>query len=84
METGAEPEEVRVTVCVAVLFSTTWPNDRFVELMVRPGWPLLGGAAAATCIANISETPPAVAVNFTGWVLWTDEEVALNPALLAP
>jgi hypothetical protein len=73
-----------VTVCVAVLSYTTWPNDTLVELMVRPGWPLLDGAAAATCIANVSETPPAVAVNFTAWVLWTDDEVALNPALLAP
>jgi hypothetical protein len=76
--TGAEPVEVNVNDCVAVVPSFTSPKAMLVALMLSVA------AAGFNCRENDFETPPVVAVNVAVWVELTAETDAENPALEAP
>ena len=77
MVTGAAPVEVRVTDCVAALFSCTFPKATLVALMLSVG------TAAFNCRPKVLETLPELAVRVTDCALVTGETVAVNPALVA-
>jgi hypothetical protein len=76
--TGAVPEDVRVTVFVAVVFSASAPNATLVLLKVKPG------AVAFSVSAKVFEIPPAVAVSVAVWFEVTAVAVAVKLALVAP
>jgi hypothetical protein len=77
MVTGAVPVDVRVTDCVAEVFTCTLPKAMLVALILSVG------TAAFNCRAKILATPPEVAVSVTAWAVETDATVAVNPALVA-
>jgi hypothetical protein len=77
MVTGAVPVEVRVTDCVAAVFTCTFPNATLVALIVNVG------IAAFNCRPKVLETLPELAVRVTACALVTGETVAVNPALVA-
>ena len=78
MVSGTVPDEVRVSVSVAVLFTATDPKLRLPELNLSPG------TAAPRLIAYVCVAPPAEAVKVAVCAVLTDEMVAVNPALAAP
>jgi hypothetical protein len=78
--TGAVPDEVRVTDCVAVLPTETFPNVTDGALRVRAGVP----AGGATVMVNVCAVPPSWAVIVAVWGVVTPLTVALNPVLDAP
>lgn len=75
--TAAVPVDVRVTVCVAAVFTSTLPKATLVALMLSVG------AAAFNCRAKLSETSPALAVSAAVCAVATGATVAVNPALVA-
>jgi hypothetical protein len=75
--TGAVPVDVRMTDCVAEVFTCTLPKGMLVALMLSVG------TAAFSCRAKILATPPEVAVSVAAWAVETDAIVAVNPALVA-
>jgi hypothetical protein len=77
MVTGAVPVEVRVTDCVAALFSCTFPKATLVALMLSVD------TAGFNCRAKSLEMLPEVAVSVTVCAVPTDDTVAVNPALVA-
>lgn len=76
--TGAVPVEVKVTDCVAGVFSVTLPKATFVALM------LSAGTEAFSCRAKVLVTEPALAVSVTASVAVTDAPVAVKLALVPP
>jgi hypothetical protein len=78
MVTGAVPDDVITSVCVAGVFRFTLPNDTVVELSVNPGVP------EERLMAYVFVTPPACAVSVAVCAVVTDDTVAANAALLAP
>ncbi len=78
MISGAVPDEVSVTDCVAGVFRPTSPNATLVEFSVKPG------TAAPSSIAQVFFTSPAVAVSVAVCAVVTDDTVALKPAVVAP
>ena len=77
--TGPVPEEVSVTVCVAVLFTSTPPNETLVALSVS------AGVAAFSCseIETACEELPVVAVSITDCALLAEATFAVKAALVA-
>jgi hypothetical protein len=77
--TAAVPVDVRVTDCVATVFTVTLPKATLVALILSIG------AAAFNCRAKLLEMLPALAVRVTAGAVATDkdETVAVNPALVA-
>jgi len=75
---AAVPDEVRVTVLLAAVFSARVPNATLVLLTVSPG------AVAFSASAKVFETPPDVAVSVTVWLEVTAAAVAVKLALVAP
>jgi hypothetical protein len=69
--------DVKVTDCVAEVFTSTSPNPRLVALMLSVG------TAAFNCRAKLSDTLPALAFSVTACAVPTDDTVAVNPALVA-
>ncbi len=76
MVTGAPPVELRVTDCVAGVFTATLPKPMLVALM------LSFGIAALNCSANLCEALPFVAVSTTDCAELTDETFAEKLALV--
>jgi hypothetical protein len=74
---GAVPEEVRVTDCVPVLPTATFPNDTDVVFRVS------AGVAAFSCSETVLEVLPLVAVSATDCALLTEVALAVNAALVA-
>jgi hypothetical protein len=75
--TGAEPEEVSVTVWVAVLFTTSPPKETLVAFRVS------AGAAAFSCSEADFELLPDVAVKVADCALVTEAALAVKAALVA-
>jgi hypothetical protein len=75
--TGPVPEEVSVTACVAVLFTTTPPNETVVALRVS------AGAAAFSCNEATFAVLPDVAVTVTVCALVTEDAFAVKAVLVA-
>jgi len=75
--TAAAPVEDRVSVCAAGVFNATSPKSTLVVLR-------LSVAAALSCRAKVSDTPPALAVSVADSVEFAGETVAVKLALLAP
>jgi hypothetical protein len=78
MVTGAVPVDVRVTDCVAGVFTATLPNEREVVLMPRVV------LAAFNCREKAFELPFALAVRVAVWAVPTDDAVAVKGAVIAP
>jgi hypothetical protein len=76
--TAAVPLEVKVTVCVAWVFTVTLPNATLVALMLRVG------IAGESCRAKVLDTPPAAAVSVTVCAVLNEDTVAAKGALVAP
>jgi hypothetical protein len=77
MVTGAVPVDVRVTDCVAAVFTCTFPKGMLAALRLSVG------TAAFNCRVKLSDTLPALAFRVTVWAVLTDETVAVNPAVIA-
>ncbi|MFZ0745072.1 MAG: hypothetical protein WAM85_11740 [Terracidiphilus sp.] len=75
--TGAVPVDVRVRDWVDASLITTLPKATLVALMLNVGVPELNSTA------NVSVTPPALAVSVTACEVLNDETVAVNPTLVA-
>jgi hypothetical protein len=78
--TGAEPEEVRVTDCVRVLPTATFPNDTDVVLRVRAATPV-GGESV---MLNVCVIPPALALMVAVCAVLTPNTVVVNAAIVVP
>jgi hypothetical protein len=76
--TGTFPVEVSVKGCVDFVLTFTSPKLRLDELALSVAF------AAPSCSANVSATPPAVAVNVTVAAVLTEEIVAVKVALDDP
>jgi hypothetical protein len=77
MVTGAAPVEVRVTDCVAELFSCTFPKATLVALTPSVA------TAALNSRAKLLVALPKLAVKVTACAVPTGDTVAVNPALAA-
>ncbi len=75
--TAAVPLEVRVTVCVVELFTTTPPNEMLVAFTPS------AGVAAFSCSETTLEVLPVVAVNVTDCALVTEAAFAVKATLVA-
>jgi hypothetical protein len=75
---AAVPDEVSVTVFVAVVLSASVPKATLVELK------LSAAVVASSVRAKVFETPPAVAVSVADWFVLTAAAVAVKLALEAP
>jgi hypothetical protein len=75
--TGAVPLEVKVTVWVVGLFTTTPPNETLVAFRVSVGVPAL------SCSETVREELPVVAVSVADCALVTDATFAVKVALVA-
>jgi hypothetical protein len=75
--TGAVPEEVSVTVCVAELFTTTPPNEILLAFSVSFGVPTF------SCSESALEVLPVVAVTVADCALVTEATFAVKVALVA-
>ena len=75
--TAVVPVDVKVTDCVAAVFTSTLPNGTLVALMLSVG------TATFNCRAKLSDTPPALAVRVAACTVATEETVAVNEALVA-
>jgi hypothetical protein len=78
MVTGAVPVDVRITDCVAGVFTATLPNESVLALMSRVV------LAAAICREKAFELPFALAVRVAVWAVPTDDAVAVKGAVIAP
>ena len=76
--TAAVPDDVSVTVCVDGVFRSTLPNATLVVLSVSDG------VAAFSWMANVFDTPLALAVSVAVCAVVTADAVAVNDALVAP
>jgi hypothetical protein len=76
--TPAVPVEDRVTDCVTGVLRFTFPKATLVALMLSPGAP------TPNCTANVSVTPPALAVNAAVCVVLTAAIVAIKLPVVAP
>lgn len=65
MVTGNDPVDFRVSGSEVVEFTTASPNDRFDGLMLRVDPPDCTGVLETSCITNVFESPPELAVNVT-------------------
>jgi len=75
--TGAVPVEVRASIWVVGLLSTTPPNEMVVVFTDRAGVP------AFSCSETVREVLPVVAVSVADCALLTDATFAVNAALVA-
>jgi hypothetical protein len=75
--TAAVPVEVRVTVCVVGLLTTTLPNEILVAFRLSPGVP------AFSCSESPFDVLPVVADSVTDCALLTEATFAVNAALVA-
>jgi hypothetical protein len=78
MVTGNAPDEVSVTLCVAVVFTLTLPNDTLATLA------LSAAAAAFNVRTAVADSPPALAVIVAVCILVTAETDATKLALDSP
>ena len=76
--TAVLPVEVKVTDCVAGVFTLTLPKDKL------PVPTLSVGTDAPSCRAEVLATSPALAVKVTVCAVLTEETVAAKLALVAP
>lgn len=75
--TGAVPADVSVTVCVAVLFTATPPNETLLAFSVSFGEPTL------SCRESALEVLPVVAVTVADCALVTEATFAVKAAVVA-
>jgi hypothetical protein len=81
MVKGAVPDDKSVTDCgVACVLTVTSPNDKLLALRLRAAVPLAAGGLS--CIANVAELVPALAVIVAVCVALTAAAIAVNVALL--
>ena len=78
--TGAVPVELRVSACVAGVFSATLPNPIEVEFRLSFAAP----AAGETVMVYVVVSLPALAVMVATCVVVTAVTVALKPVVVAP
>lgn len=76
--TAEVPVEERMSVCVAIVVTATSPKFTLDELRFRIG------PEAFSCIANVSDTPLALAVRVAAWLELAGEMDAVKVALAAP
>jgi hypothetical protein len=76
--TDEVPVEVKITVCVAGISRTTFPNPMLVALMLSAG-----PDNTFNCRMKVSETVPALAFSVTACAVATADAVAVNVALVA-
>jgi hypothetical protein len=74
---AAVPLEVKVTVCVVGVFTTTLPNGMFVAFTLNTG------VAALSCRETDFDVDPVVAVRVTDCAVVTEATFAVNAALVA-
>jgi hypothetical protein len=75
--TAPVPVEVSVTVCEAVVFTTTLPNEMLVAFRLR------AGVAAFSCSEAASDVLPVEAVRVTVCAVLTEATFAVKVALVA-
>jgi hypothetical protein len=75
--TAVLPIDDKVSVCVACVFTPTFPKTTLVVLRLSAG-------PAVSCRAKICVTPPALAVSVACCVVFTGDTVAVKLAVLAP
>src|ERR1035437_9604009 len=77
MVSGAVPVDVKVTDCVAVVFTSTSPNGMLVALTPSVA------TAALNSKAKLLVALPKLAVKVTACAVPTGDRVTVNPALIA-
>ena len=76
--TGIVPVDERTNGCVTAEFTGTVPKVRLLALIPKTG------IAAPSSTANVSATPPTLAVNVAACTVVTGKTLAAKVALLAP
>jgi hypothetical protein len=76
--TGIVPVDERTNGCVTAEFTGTAPKVRLLALIPKTG------IAAPSSTANVSATPPTLAVNVAACTVVTGDTLAAKVALLAP
>ncbi len=77
MVTAMLPVDDKVSVCVACVFTPTFPKATLLVLKLNVG-------PTVSCRAKCSDTPPALAVSVACCVEVTGDTVAVKLALIAP